>query len=567
MNKTRFNFIRLLILILFAIAIVRAFKIAVLEHDYYLKRYRSTLLRIIAKKGKRGDIVNTSGDHFAIDYPVYTLFVDPHFYYKDIEFRVSHGGKSYPERVKGFIERISQLFGIPYNRIMDTIESHRESRYVVLRRNISLSDYKRICDRFIPPSFGFVKNYRRYYPDGEYSAHDIGFCFRSGGGAEGLERYYNDFLKGRLQKERVFLDALRGVPSFEPRGGDDLMISLNRSIQDFVHIQLKKSVEEHKARYGVVIVMDPYSGSIIAMDSYPYYNNNFYYRYRYSMIKNRAVADLFEPGSVFKLVTLAAALDSGKFKGNEIVFCENGRWKLGNKVIHDVHRFGWLSFRDVFVYSSNIGSAKIALKLGKKVFYRYLYRFGFGTKTGIDTTSEAKGLIKDVTHLSKVGLATMAFGQGISVTDIQLAVAYSAIANGGFRVRPHFMERISRGNISVARWKVEKRRILKPSTVKKIQSILRDVVLKGTGKRAALDDYSVAGKTGTAQVPKRGKYITGDYVASFAGYVPAEHPKFVIVVSIFYPKKGGFYGGVVAAPLFAKVAEFALHYYGVPKDK
>ncbi len=567
MNATRFNFVRLIILILFLIAIAKAFDVAILKHAYYLRQYSSSIFKVIVKKGKRGCIENTKGDMFAVDYPTYTLFVDPYFYFKDIRFRVDHGDTDYPDKVERFIRRVCRELNLNYDTVISLIKKKSNRHYLVLKKNIQLETYRKIASAFMPASFGFIKNYRRYYPDGEYSAHDIGFCFLNGGGAEGLERYYNEYLEGRKRKEEVKLDAFKQIPGFEPESGDTLVISLNKSIQDFVHIQLAKAVTEHQATSGVVIVMDPYNGAIVAMDSYPYYNNNFYYKYRYNDIRNRAVADLFEPGSVFKLVTLAAALDSGKFSGNEMIFCENGRWHLKNKIIHDVHRFGWLSFRNVFVHSSNIGSAKIALKLGKKLFYKYLYRFGFGRKTDIDTISESKGLVKDITRVGDVDLATMAFGQGISVTDIQLAVAYAAIANGGYRVRPHFMESIKQSGGSLVRWKVSKVRILKPSTVSRIRSILRDVVVRGTGKRAALKDYTVAGKTGTAQVPKHGKYSEGDYVASFAGYVPATRPRFVIVVSIFHPKKGGFYGGIVAAPLFAKIAEFALHYYGVKRDK
>ena len=217
------------------------------------------------------------------------------------------------------------------------------------------------------------------------------------------------------------------------------------------------------------------------------------------------------------------------------------------------------------MYSSNIGSAKIALKLGKKIFYKYLYKFGLGRRTGIDTISEAKGIVKDIFSVGKLDLANMAFGQGIGVTEIQLADMYSVIANGGYRVKPHFIEKIFRDNETLYRYKPQKVRILKPSTVEKVRSILRKVVLYGTGKKAALRDYEVAGKTGTAQIAKNGRYVN-EYVASFAGFAPYKDPRFVVVVSIFNPKKGGIYGGDVAAPLFANLMEFVLHYYGVKQD-
>ncbi len=518
-------------------------------------------MHTIQFEGYRGNIYDSRGRRLTINYSSYSLFVDPFFFLK-LEKKYSDS-EYYRLKEKMFFDDIDSSLGLSEAKVERIVRSNRDKRFVVLRRNVPYKIYKKLkYDSNFLSSFGFIKSFRRYYPDGEFSAHVIGFCFKNGKGAEGLENYYNKYLKAQRVKKKVYYDAFKIRNEQKPKNGDDVQITLNQDIQDFLHVELEKSVEKHKADYGMAVIMNPYNGAIIAMDSYPYYNNNKFWKYSYKYIKNRAVSSVFEPGSVFKLLTMSAALDSGVFRGNELINCENGRWRLGNKVIHDVERFKTLSFQNVFVYSSNIGSAKIALKLGKKIFYKYLYRFGLGRKTGIDTVSEAKGIVKDIFSVGNLDLANMAFGQGIGVTEIQLADMYSVIANGGYRVKPHFIKTMFKDNNTLYMYKPRKEMILKPSTVKKVKAILRKVVLYGTGKKAALKDYGVAGKTGTAQIAQRGKYIN-EYVASFAGFAPYKSPKFVIVVSIFNPKKGGIYGGDVAAPLFAKLMDFSLHYYGV----
>ncbi len=564
MNLTRFKAVVFLIFLGFLIVLIKDFRIQVLKSSYYKRLLLESITHTVQLSGYRGLIYDCKNRPLAVNYPSYSFFVDPYYFLK---LNQHYSNSDYFKlKEKLFFQDIEKVLGVSEKQIERIIQNKSKDRFVVLKRRVSYKEYKALKDdpNFIP-AFGFVKSFRRYYPDGEFSAHVIGFCFKDGKGAEGLENYYDRFLKPEKVKERVKYDAFKFIDRVIPKNGDNLKITLNQDVQDYLHVELEKCVKKHKADFGMAVIVNPYDGSVIAMDSYPYYNNNEYWKYSYDFIKNRAVSTVFEPGSVFKLLTMSAALDSGIFKGNELINCENGRWRLGRKVIHDVERFRTLSFQNVFVYSSNIGSAKIALKLGKKIFYRYLYRFGLGSKTGIDTVSEAKGIVKDIFRVGKLDLANMAFGQGIGVTLIQLADMYSVVANGGYRVKPHFIEEIFRDNETLYRYKPQRIRILKPSTIEKVKSILRKVVLYGTGKKAALKDYEVAGKTGTAQIAKNGKYVN-EYVASFAGFAPYKNPKFVIVVSIFNPKKGGIYGGDVAAPLFAKLMEFVLHYYGVKQD-
>jgi cell division protein FtsI (penicillin-binding protein 3) len=568
LNRIRYNLFLSILFILIVVVVIKAFNISIIKHNQYKKKYLNDIVRVIYKKGKRGSIVGYKNRVFALDYPSYDLFVDPKYYLENIDFyKKEHEDDLYSKKIQGFFKRLKESLEENPDNITKAVYKNRDNRFVVLKKAIPEKKFRYISEAFMPKGFGFIKKYRRYYPDGEFSAHDIGFCYANGSGAEGIEGYYDKYLSPELEKDIVPLDLYRYRFAKTPKNGNSIYITLNRDIQDFVHISLKKTVEKYDADGGLVIVMNPYDGSIVAMDSYPFYDNNKFGKYKYTDIRNRAVADVFEPGSVFKLVTLSAALDSGAFKGDEIVYCEKGYWRVKNKSIHDVHRFKWLGFDKVFVDSSNIGSAKIALDLGKKVFYKYLSRFGFGKKTGIDTMSESKGIVKDIFSIGDVDLANMAFGQGISVTGIQIAKSYAAIANGGYAVVPHFMSFIKDNDGNISRYKPTKKRILKNSTVEKVKKILHNVVEMGTGKRAKLDGYSVCGKTGTAQVPKQGSYDAKEYVASFAGFAPYGSPKIVVVVSIFNPKKGGFYGGAVAAPLFAKITKFILHYYAVEPDK
>ena len=563
MNKTRFRFVLFVIFLLFLSALIKAFDVQILHHSYYKKLYIKSISKTITVSGYRGIIYDSKNRALTVNYPSYTLFVDPWYFHKLNELYKEDD--IYQLKKKRFFDKLKKIASIDKTQLKQILERHPKSRFIKLKR-LTFNQYRELSESssFIR-AFGFIKRYRRFYPDGEFSAHIIGFCFKDGKGAEGLENYYDQYLYAPTLKESVALDAFRKLNTIVLPHGSNIQISINEDIQDFVHKSLKETIDKFEAEKGFVIVMDPYDGSIIAMDSYPFYNNNHYWKYPYKNIKNRTVSDVFEPGSVFKLLTMSAALDSGIFKGNEIIYCEKGRWKIRNKIIHDVHRFKYLSFKNVFVFSSNIGSAKIALKLGKKVFYKYIYKFGLGQKTGIDTISESKGIVKDIFNVGDVDLANMAFGQGISITEIQLARMYSIIANGGYKVKPHFIKKMFSDNETVFEFSQKAERVLKPETVQKVRRILRDVVVYGTGKKAQLEDYRAAGKTGTAQIAKKGKYQK-EYVASFAGFAPFERPRFVVVVSIFNPK-GSIYGGEVAAPLFARIMEFALHYYGVKPDK
>ncbi len=516
-----------------------------------MQKYNTLSKRLVYRTDKRGAISDAMGRTAAVDYPAYDIFIDPKVYFDDLAQNKSS------ER---FLKLLEKKYGI--NSLNDAILRRRSRRYFVIKHNLSGDDVKFLKKNHPPMPFGFTKRYKRYYPDGAVSSHIIGFCDKYGVGIEGLELKYNGYLKGVRKKERVGFDSFKTlkIPASDP--SYNLSTTLNEDVQAFLHSSLEDTVKKYKAASGTAIVMNPNNGSVVAMDSTPYYDNNKYYIYKYKYIKNRALSDIFEPGSIFKLVTMSAALDSNKFSGSELINCENGRWRLKNRVIHDAHKYKILSFDNVFVKSSNIGSAKIALQLGKKIFYEYLIKFGFGEKTGIDEPSESKGIVKDLFGIGDVDLANMAFGQGIGVTAIQIVRAYGVIANGGYSVEPYIVNNIKSNDKIIYSHTLKSVRILSPKTVDMVRNILINVVKKGTGKRAYVNGYTVAGKTGTAQIPYKGKYRKNKYVASFVGFAPAQKPRFVVGVFIFDPKNK-IYGGEVAAPLFARITAFLMHYYAI----
>jgi len=540
-----------LIFLFFIVIVCKAFYIQIIKHRFYIQQYSALSKRLVYRIDKRGDILDACGRTIATDYPVYDIFVDPKIYFDDLK-----QGKS----DKKFLKFLEKRYGI--KNLNNIISTKKDRRYLVIKRNLSSDDVKFLKKNRIPASFGFTKRYERYYPDGAISSHIVGFCDRYGVGIDGLELKYNGYLKGTHKREMVGFDSFKTLKIPAPDAKYRLNTTLNEDVQAFLHEKLADTVKEYKAKFGIALVMNPNNGAIVAMDSTPYYDNNKYYSYKYKYIRNRALTDVFEPGSIFKLVAMSAALDSNKFNGSELINCGNGRWRIKNRVIHDAHRYKILSFDNVFIKSSNIGSAKIALQLGKKIFYEYLIRFGFGEKTGIDEPSESKGIVKDLFSIGDVDLANMAFGQGISVTAIQMVRAYSVIANGGYRVKPYIVNNIKSNNKIVYSHKSKPVKILKSKTVDRVRNILINVVKNGTGKRAYVDGYTVAGKTGTAQIPYKGKYGKNRYVASFVGFAPARKPKFVVGVFIFDPK-GKIYGGEVAAPLFAKITTFLMHYYAI----
>ena len=350
--------------------------------------------------------------------------------------------------------------------------------------------------------------------------------------------------------------------------GNSVVLTIDKTIQYTAEKELAVAVRKSGAKGGTAIVMDPKSGEVLAMANYPQFNPNDLSSTSQAALKNRAIVDTYEPGSTFKVFLLAAALEEGVVKPGDKFNCENGSMELAGKVIHDTHKHGALTVREIMKFSSNIGSAKIAAKLGKERFYDYITSFGFGSPTGIELNGEGSGILRSMKTWSNLELATLSFGQGVSATPIQLTTAFSAIANGGYLMKPYLVKDIldRDGKVIKSNQPQIVKKVISGDTASKVTEMLRDVVAEGgTGTEAALNGYDVAGKTGTAQKVSGGRgYRENKHVASFIGFVPAESPELVVLVAIDEPE-GIQYGGIVAAPAFRAISETSLRYLNSPK--
>ncbi len=423
------------------------------------------------------------------------------------------------------------------------------------------------------PGIGFTREPRRFYPHRELAAQVIGLAGIDGAGLEGLEVAFDQALSGQNLQLLGLRDAkgrqllTQGTLYPPNRLGATLTLTLDRQIQYFTEKSLAKAVEDAKAVSGLAIVLDPRTGEILAMANFPGFNPNAPGATR-ELFRNRAALDVFEPGSTFKSFSVAAALDEGAIKYEDVFYCEEGAWDVGGHTIHDTHPHGWLTPAKILQVSSNIGAAKIAQVLGRERLVRYYERFGFGERSQLGLPGEARGSVPF--PKAEVSLATAAFGHGVSASAVQIAAAYGALANGGMLMRPWLVSKVTDqdGAVMLEKGPVEIRRVVSTKTAKNLVAMLEGVVEKeGTAPRARMAEYRVAGKTGTAQKvdPVAGGY-SDKRIASFAGIVPAEDPRAVILVVIDEPKTD-VYGGLVAAPAFKEIATSVMAYMGVPPSR
>lgn len=411
---------------------------------------------------------------------------------------------------------------------------------------------------------------KRVYPHGQLAAHLLGFVGRDGQGLEGIEYFFDGPLRNKGSRIEVLRDG-RGKRLYSPEGakdswevdGKDITLTLDEVVQHIAEEELAAQVVRQQAKGGVAVVLDPFSGEILALAIYPSFDPNAYLKSNPRAWRNRAITDSLEPGSTFKIIPLAAALEEGLTSLDEQIDGEEGTLSLSRQIIlRDIPPHDRLSLEEVITQSSNIGTIKVSRRLGKERLYRYVRLFGFGSKTGVDLPGEAAGLVSPPQKWSKVSLEFLAIGQEIGVTPLQLATAYAVIANGGLWVKPRIVKTF--GPPQKPEGKMAPpigRRVLAPTTCRQLTRALIRVVSGGTGTRAALEGFEVAGKTGTAQ--KMGPYQHSSeqrYMSSFVGFVPARHPQAVILVMIDEPQ-GVHLGGAVAAPVFREIAQRAMRYW------
>jgi cell division protein FtsI (penicillin-binding protein 3) len=424
------------------------------------------------------------------------------------------------------------------------------------------------------PGLEFLPEHNRYYPNRMLAAQVIGFTGVDGKGLDGLEHVYNQVLSGEQRSFKILRDAFgrgfEGRDDLGPPAGDNLVLTIDRTVQHIAEKALKAAVDGSEAQSGIAVVLVPQSGAVLAMAHYPFFNPNSFKSFGTDLRRNRAVTDAFEPGSTLKLFSAAAALEAGIAGPQTIFYCENGAYRIGRETVHDTKPHGWLSLQRIVKVSSNIGAIKVGEMMGSKVLHQALADFGFGTRTGIDCPGETPGSLAPVAKWTRFDLAAASFGHGMSVSALQLTAATAAIANGGRLMRPYVVQAVTdfQGREIRRNAPTFVRTVVSPATAAAITEMMAMVVTEGgTGQAAALDGYTAGGKTGTAQKAAPGGGYDGKaFVSSFVGFAPLEKPALAILVVLDEPRKK-YYGGEVAAPAFREIAQQALNYLNVPPGK
>jgi len=505
---------------------------------------------------KRGVICDRNGNLLAVSVQVPSLYADP--------LQIMNP--------KTAADRLAPLLELKKDFIYKRLS--KKKHFVWLKRKITPELKKRIQSLEIKGLF-FLSEIKRFYPKGKLAAHIIGFANIDNKGMDGIELMCNRWLAGKpgvriTEKDAAGREILgwrcKDIPPVE---GYKVVLTIDDVIQYIVEDELDKALKQYNPKAGEVIVLDPYTGRILALANRPAYDLNRYNKADVSSMRNRIVADCFEPGSVFKIFTAAASLDKGRFKLSDKIFCENGAYKIPGGILHDHRPYGMLTFQQIIEKSSNIGIAKIGQNLGPKLLYKYLSAFGFGQKTGVSLPGEISGLLRPVSAWSGMSISHIPMGHEVSVTAIQLAYAAASIANGGILMKPLIIRRVvdNQGRM-VKEFKPKiVRQIASKTAVNKLKIALKGVVSShGTAPKAELRNFSVAGKTGTAQkLNTDGTYSHKYYMSSFVGFIPVQKPRILILVTFDSPMPL-YYGGTVAAPVFKNIANRVLSYLNVEPD-
>ncbi len=470
-----------------------------------------------------------------------------------------------PDKQKEFITgQLTGILNADSKYLRDKL--YRRKSFVWLERKITQPQAEAV-KKLNVRGLDFIKESKRSYPNGYLASHVLGFAGLDNSGLDGMELYYDKYLKGQSGWALFLRDARQKKLDLSkkaalPIDGYDLVLTIDGVVQYIAERELNKAFNAYHPKGASIVVMDPHTGAILALANRPTFELNDYGHTDNDVRRNRAVTDLFEPGSVFKIVTASAALQENKIREEDRIFCENGSYLVANHVLHDHTSHGWLTFREVIEQSSNIGTTKVAQTLGSNLVYQYVKAFGFGKKSGVDMPGEVSGIVKEPKYWSKTSIGAIPIGQEVGVTALQLVNAISVIANGGQLMRPYVVSEVrdKYGEVIKKYSPQLVRKVLSVDTARRVKKILIGVIENGTGKMAKLDDFSAAGKTGTAQkLEPGGAYSHNKFVASFIGFAPAEDPLIAIVVVIDEPRPY-YYGGVVAAPVFKNVATDVLRY-------
>ncbi len=576
MNRQRLFYLFLVALIIVLSMITRLFYLQVIKHDFFKQKSSGQLKKVIHIQPHRGHIFDRHGAVLAMSREAYSIYATP-------------------QAVRN-IEKTALTLAKILNENPIEIQKKLASKqnFVWIKRRV-LPDLKEAIDQAKLSGINAIQEEKREYPRGQLAADMIGFVGLDGGLA-GLEYQFDSRLKGSPAKIIIEGDPsgfrlisskanILGRPKgfkfgsrhVEPASfdGDHVYTTIDSFIQYSAESHLAKQIEEMEAISGQVIVMNPQTGEVLAMADFPTFNPQFFFESTQSILKNSCIVDVFEPGSIFKLVTMSAAIEERIVEPDSMVTIPE-TLQLANRTIRESHpRSEDEKDRDdkpaseILVHSLNVGTTLLAQSIGDKKFYSYIKRFGFGQRYGVQLPGESNGILRHVDRWSAVDIGMMSFGQGVGVTPLQMVSAGSVIANGGYLIKPRIIHSVSdyEGVTVKANQKQVLRRVVKEATAFKVKQMLEAAVFEGTGQRAKIPGYRIMGKTGTAQVAGPGGvgYLKGEYIASFLGFFPFDQPKYVILVSIHSPKKY-ISGGMVSAPVFKRIAQDIIHYYNIPPD-
>ncbi|HEX6949604.1 MAG TPA: penicillin-binding protein 2 [Nitrospira sp.] len=555
-SRGRRHFLLLTLLCGFGVILFRLVTLQVLQAAELTARADRQHQKTVTLEGARGTVTDRHGKVLAMNVEVPSIF----------------GVPTSLDSPANAARSLSPVLHIRREEIEKKLR--QDKHFVWLARKVEPEQGHRL-EQLSIDGIGIVMEGRRFYPKGPLLSHVLGFVGMDGLGLEGLERRYESQLHGEKRLTILQRDALgrtvfpKGLREQVPATGQSLTLTIDEVIQYIAEKELEEAVDHAHAKSGTIIVLEPQSGGVLAMAVSPRFDPNAVASLTADRWRNRTLTDTYEPGSTMKLVVAAAALEEKVMMPGSMLFGENGRMSVANTTIHDHEKLGWMTFAQMIQKSSNIGAAKTGMLLGEQRLYRYLQAFGFGQRTDIDLPGEVAGLLKSPREWGRRSLASISMGQEVGVTPLQMVSAVSAIANDGVLMKPYVVSEVrdQKGQPVREILPQVKRRVVSPGTARTLTAIMEGVVTNGTGMKAAIPGFRVAGKTGTAQKvdPRTGAYSSALSIGSFVGFVPADAPRLAMIIVIDEPQ-GEAWGGVVAAPVFRRVGEQVLTYMGVPRD-
>jgi len=524
----------------------RAVYLQIVNEAFLERQADARHIRTAKLPAYRGTITDRNGEVLSVSTPVDSVYANPKELVKSPEV----------------IPQLAKELGLNVKELNAKLSRNANKEFLFLRRHLNPSDAERVMAQEFP-GIGLRREYRRYYPAGEVVGHLLGFTNIDDQGQEGLEFAFDHRLAGSPGEKKVLMDRRgRFVEDVEsvsaPKNGQNIVTSIDLRIQYLAYRALKSAVQKNKAQSGSVVVVDVDSGEVLAMANQPGFNPNNRASFKAGSYRNRAITDIFEPGSSLKPLVVAAALESGKFQSNSYIDTSPGWVKVGPKQIKDKRNLGRISMETLLQKSSNVAATKLAMSLESEELWQTLSRFGLGQSTASGFPAESAGLLSHYSNWRPIGQATLAYGYGLSMTALQLAQGYAVFGNGGLQ-RPVSLLRVEQAPIA--------RRVISEDVAKSVLGMMESVTQTGgTGTQAAITGYRVAGKTGTSLKATAGGYEESKYTAVFAGVAPVSNPRLAIVVVVDDPNAGQYYGGQVAGPVFADVASGAMRILAVPPD-